>query len=351
VSAALNKRILMVHKKLKKMDRICLKVVTVTITILTLYACTKQTTPEALPVQPVLQRSGDYFANLRAYKQSDHQIYFGWFGGTGSAGNPQVPGVLDQIPDSVDIVSLWGGMPPLGSYNDSILRKTRQLKGTRFVLVKFSNSDFLNAWSDTNFVAAYDKGDSMLKAGFELIAKRLTDSIEAHALDGVDLDHEPHLCGCDWGLFKDGRKFSLFLTVLAKYFGPSSATGKLLIVDGEYSMISSKAAQGLSYIVTQAYNTGSPFGLQSRFNSLPAGFPPGKFIVTENFEDHWQKGGVNFFDPVRGTIPSLLGMAYWNPTQGRKGGCGTYHSEYEYALNPDYKYTRQAIQIMNPAAK
>lgn len=46
---------------------------------------------------------------------------------------------------------------------------------------------------------------------------------------------------------------------------------------------------------------------------------------------------------------SLQGMARFNPEQGRKGGCGTYHMEYEYAHNPEYKYLRQAIQIMNPA--
>jgi hypothetical protein len=48
-------------------------------------------------------------------------------------------------------------------------------------------------------------------------------------------------------------------------------------------------------------------------------------------------------------MPSLLGMAYWNPDEGRKGGTGTFHMEYEFAT--DYKYLRQAIQIMNPAKK
>ena len=50
-------------------------------------------------------------------------------------------------------------------------------------------------------------------------------------------------------------------------------------------------------------------------------------------------------------MPSLLGMARWQPADGsgKKGGVGTYHMEYEYALDPEYKYMRQAIQIMNPA--
>ncbi|BDW78977.1 hypothetical protein BFINE_47720 [Bacteroides finegoldii DSM 17565] len=31
----------------------------------------------------------------------------------------------------------------------------------------------------------------------------------------------------------------------------------------------------------------------------------------------------------------------------RKGGCGTYHMENDYRSNPNYKWTREAIRIMN----
>ncbi|MFW5596041.1 MAG: glycoside hydrolase family 18, partial [Prevotella sp.] len=58
------------------------------------------------------------------------------------------------------------------------------------------------------------------------------------------------------------------------------------------------------------------------------------------------------------TVPSLLGMAYWNPTidgiQYRKGGVGSYHMEYEYSLAGivnTYPYLRKAISIMNPVIK
>ena len=44
-------------------------------------------------------------------------------------------------------------------------------------------------------------------------------------------------------------------------------------------------------------------------------------------------------------------MAPWQPRNGfRKGGMGTYHMEAEYGTNPDYRYLRNAIQIMNPSA-
>ena len=87
---------------------------------------------------------------------------------------------------------------------------------------------------------------------------------------------------------------------------------------------------------------------------MNAALAPEKFIVTENFESYWATGGINYSDPELGTIPSLLGMARWQPTRDgevrRKGGVGTYHMEFEYNhTDVEYKYLREAIQIMNPA--
>ena len=44
-----------------------------------LFACKKQTTPEALTLQVPKTYSEEYYANLRAYKKSDHQICYGWY--------------------------------------------------------------------------------------------------------------------------------------------------------------------------------------------------------------------------------------------------------------------------------
>ena len=52
---------------------------------------------------------------------------------------------------------------------------------------------------------------------------------------------------------------------------------------------------------------------------------------------YWQNGGVEFteadgnkVDSWGNPIYSVIGMARWNPTQGRKGGFGGYYFEYEY---------------------
>lgn len=329
---------------------------------LLLTACEKQNIPEAEPVKRLFEpRSEEYYANLRAYKQSDHQIYFGWWGGIGSPGDAEAVNIIDHIPDSVDIVSLWGGPPPMGSYNHEAMQRIRRQKGTRFVMVEFDDTAFLNRMGDTSntpnsgysFANQYDRGDEQLLVGFELVATKLRDFVEENELDGIDLDHEPTVCGCNWGLLTDQRKYAMFITTLSKYFGPLSGTDKLLIVDGEWYRISAEAGAGLSYAVSQAYGTTGPASLQIRYNRGIQWLPTHKYIVTENFEERvgWENGGPNYTDPVRGVMPSLFGMAYWNPIQGRKAGIGTYHAEYEYPNNPDYRWTREAIQIMNPAVR
>ena len=96
--------------------------------------------------------------------------------------------------------------------------------------------------------------------------------------------------------------------------------------------------------------------MQNDFKAVSKYITPERFIVTENFESFWSTGGVDYEDPELGTIPSLIGMARWQPegiAEGQhKGGIGSYHMEYEYNhTDVEYKYLREAIQIMNPAKK
>jgi hypothetical protein len=323
--------------------------ITIFISIIAAQACTKQNEPTPIKAQPHLQRSGDYFANLRAYKKSHHQIYFGWFGGTGVPGSADFPGVLDGIPDSVDIVSLWGGVPPLGTYNHQLLQKTRELKGTRFV----------NCMFGSGVEGLMKKNDSALfvndvMAAIDKVAKAISDTINKYQIDGFDLDYEPgfgdrSIFGDSGGSATNDVHTQRLFKALSQYLGPKSGTGKLLIIDGQGDV---GIGEYIDYFMQQAYGASTGSNLQNRLQTFGGGrIPAEKFVPCENFEDYWRTGGVNFTDPLRGTIPSLFGFAHWQPTGTRKGGIGTYHTEYEYPLTPDYYYTRRAIQIMNPAAK
>jgi hypothetical protein len=317
-----------------------------------LTSCTEETTPQANSVAPMMQKNEAYYANLRAYKKSNHQIFFAWIGGMGVATDPNKVSIYDRIPDSLDIVSIWGSPGNKNSLSDLKLREFQKMKGTKFVISQNSDADFLNRWSgEANFAKTYDTSTDKLNEGFEIVAKRIRDTIVVRKWNGIDLDHEPNYCGCDWGILKDGNKWNMFLTVLSKYLGPLSGTDLYLMVNGEYNEITEETAKGITYITAQAYNCSGPNDLNNRRDDLPPNFPVSKFIVTENFESYWSTGGVNYKDPKLGTIPSLLGMAYWQPKDGIKAGAGAFHAEYEYNLSPDFKFTRNAIQIMNPAKR
>lgn len=312
-------------------------------------ACEKQNAYLPKEVQPVLQRSDDYFANLRAYKKTDHPIYFGWFGGTGAAGDPQSPTIIEQIPDSVDIVSLWGGWPPIDSYGFKAMQRIRSQKGTKFLWVMFGSGvqNLIKQNDSALFV-----NDVM--TAIDNVAKAMADTINKYQLDGFDLDYEPafgdnSIFGDSGGNATNDPHTQRLFKALSQYMGPKSGTDNVLIVDGQSDI---GIVPYINYFMQQAYGATSGSNLQSRITTYGgSGFPVNKFVPCESFEAYAATGGVNFTDPVRGTVPSMLGFAYWNPAAGRKGGVGAYHAEYDYGNNPDYKYVRQAIQIMNPAAK
>lgn len=329
------------------MKKICLGLGFGLLATLLFLSCKKQNSAESIEVKPMLVRSDEYFANLRAYKKSKHQIFFGWFGGTGAPGDPQVAGVLDNIPDSVDIVSLWGGYPPPGSYNAGLLQQMREVKGIKFLWCLFGSG--VEKLMKKNFP------NVALPAAIDSVAKSMADTISKHKLDGFDLDYEPAYG--DLSIFGDSGGFyatndpetQRLFKALSKYLGPMSGTEKLLIIDGQFDL---GIVPYVNYLMQQAYSSPGPGDLQSRLNNYGGGLlPPEKFVPCEDFEKSWKTGGVNFADPKYGTVPSLIGFARWQPVQGRKAGIGAYHAEYDYGSSPDYKYVRQAIQLMNPAVK
>src|SRR5215813_13843777 len=53
----------------------------------------------------------EYYANLRAYKKSDHPICYGWYSDYAQTFSYGMH--FKGLPDSIDIISLWGGIPSL----------------------------------------------------------------------------------------------------------------------------------------------------------------------------------------------------------------------------------------------
>ena len=298
-------------------------------------ACSEWTEPEIKVIQsltePNIEKDATYWENLRAYKKSDHAIAFGWFG-FWNGGTTKTSGALRNCPDSMDIISIWGDKYNLSEKQIEDMRYVQQVKGTRITYTCFFHniSNFLPGcgWEET-------------VENIPRLARAMADTIAKYNYDGIDLDQE----ASSGNLFYNAENMTIFLKELRQLIGPD----KLILVDGYVSRLNEEGASYVDYAISQAYSTSSYSRLQSRYDGCDHLFRPEQFIVTENFESYWSTGGVTYTDEEGNQMPSILGMATWNPTQGRKGGVGTYHMEYECAHDPDYKYIRQAIQIQNPA--
>lgn len=302
---------------------------------------------ENLQIQKPYTYSDNYYENLREYKKSDHAISFMWFADYTASHSMGLHFL--GLPDSLDICSLWGGIPsdvkdkPNTFYSPKVYEEMRfcqKVKGIRMNYVTFpgvSNDKEIMALPEDERVKAY--GDRLLKIVYD------------NDLDGMDLDYE--IQG-DW---MHGANFVKLMEYLGQFIGPKgNDPSKMLIVDGwpidggyEY----------LSYFIAQAYNSSGASDLQNRFEQVFShGLDPKRYIVTENIGDHYATGGTPFTEVdgnnksgLGGQLYSLEGMARWNPVQGRKGGFGAFFGQRDYGSNPPYKWMRYGIQLQNPAVK
>ena len=107
--------------------------------LLALVAC--DTEPEALDLQPLKEYSEEYYQALRDYKASEHEIcyvyYADWAPIEGASGYKDPASWGERIiglPDSIDIVNLWMGIPtpethPV-AYQDMIETRTMTCPAT-----------------------------------------------------------------------------------------------------------------------------------------------------------------------------------------------------------------------------
>ncbi|TJZ60647.1 hypothetical protein FAZ15_11685 [Sphingobacterium olei] len=322
---------------------------------------------EKLEIQKLKTYDEQYFANLRTYKKSDHQIAFGWFAayapieGVGGYKDPASWGErIKGIPDSLDICSLWGGIPsndpnshlyaPV-AYAD--LQYVRENLGTRFVVPTIVRMNKVITLKDGR---EYDLRENQNDEGIKVYAQQLVDDVLDYNLDGVDLDYEPE---GDW---LQGANFTKMVEYIGQFFGPKGMyPDKLLIVDFYSQYPPSETEPYVDYFIRQAYTQGfaehSAARLQTYYNNI-SWAPPGKFIVTENLGSFYENGGSPFIEAngnrltTDGTqMYSLEGMARWNPTQGKKAGFGAFYFDRDYynVRGIPYYNMRRSIQIANPA--
>lgn len=372
-------------KKISLLYSLCLSLLT-----LSFVSCDDWTEMQAESF-PEEITSDEYYAALRAYKESDHQVSFGWYGGWTGDG-AYMKNSLAGLPDSLDIVSLWNNSQNLTEKQKKDLAFVQQVKGTKVVVCQiisnigdgFTPSYVSSTWEEKGYASdreaindfwGFDESKpETLEPAIRKYAKAVVDTINNNGYDGFDIDYEPTAGPYVGNLVLSGgdnSRFAIFLDELSKYLGPKSGTGKLLMIDGEPQSIKDQPQIGhyLDYFVIQAYKPGSDSNLDDRLLGGPQAYRCGLMetfgeelgeervtnmtIMTENFEavDAAMNGGYSYTDRYGNSMMSLEGMARWKPTNGfRKGGVGVYHLEAEFGTTPECKNMRNAIQIMNPSS-
>ncbi len=362
------------------------------------FSCTK---PEALNLQPAYEYTDAYYEALRAYKNSDHSICYLWFADYGVPTSPAYR--FAGIPDSVDVVSLWGGVPKRGSLDWNEMQEMRIKKGTKVVgvkIIRLAHTTYLPTWPQEIEVPTYMNGygsnkgyndtykevyDAQIAAGeLEAIAVA-TAKTEAHKagtraliadmrenpsrwLKEGSTEENPEWEYPEWCVYAgnsilrevwdndldgydldyepegdalSGEPMRTFLQYLAQHIGPASPNPHMILaVDGNTPPGGTEEL--CTYHISQSYGRTIS---DSNFNR--SGWKNSQLIFTENIGDDWATGG------------NMEQQAAFQPsTGGRKGGFGAFHGQRDYNTTDSgadkdmpYGHLRRAIQLQNPAVK
>ena len=374
------------------------------VALLGLSSCSKWTDMEIQHPMDLTKpaHTEEYYKALRDYKNSDHQIAFAYYSAwTGVGTNMQSS--LMGLPDSVDLVSIWGGWKNPTEAQLKDLRLAQEKKGLKamicFLVLDMGNgitpdpTDAEKAalkegekwahkywgWSSENTEA----GKAARRAAVVKYANAICDLIDKYGYDGFDIDAEPsysHPFNTDYELWRTDREngvptlMTLFIETLGKRIGPmaESEAGrkKVLAVDGQPDALPATHAKYFNYFIIQAYGDRVGYqnahfqGMLSAYKDvLPVEDICKKSIFVVNFESGATRGG-------EAGLGQILNFALQNPVVNgvtyRKGGVGAFRVDLEYAVSTpevvngidmspvkglSYPWWRRAIQLMNPTIK
>ena len=254
------------------------------------------------------------------------------------------------LPDSLDICSLWGGIPSDDSthvdthYLPEVYREMKyvqEVKGTRLVVPTIIRIRTRPEFYDSIWVKQNDP-----QAAMRAYAQDLLRPIFENGLDGIDMDYEPE------GDPLSGGNLDYFVEYVGQFVGPMASPDStftypdgftikgnpnmLLCIDYYGSAPSGNTNKFTNWYVNQTYG-GSP-------GRVPfSGCPTEKVVYTENVGDNWKAAECG----------QLLNYARYQPSTGRKGGFGAFFMHRDYINTgygcSNYANMRHGIQIQNPA--
>lgn len=99
-------------------------------------ACNDWVEPEQLMPTDKINNPKDetYYANLRAYRESDHPIMCGYWQGWGGQSSDYRTSLMG-LPDSIDIISMWGAGFNYSEAQMADLKEAQEKKGVKCLLV------------------------------------------------------------------------------------------------------------------------------------------------------------------------------------------------------------------------
>lgn len=290
-----------------------------------------------------LELDAQALADLRAYKESDHQIMAAYFRTWRDyATDPAVNQTsMKELPDSLDIAFVFPDYTPEGNaFWDSLATSYvphLHERGTKVVMT----SD-VGALLDTSFPNTPE--------GYQALAEKiLAEMVTRYDLDGVDFDVERSLNT------EELQRAIGVLTALSQYLGPQSGTDKLLIYDTNQSgttALFTAVHPLIDYVLVQSYGR-TVSSLQSTFNTYADKVRPNQYLIGFSF---YEENGAYWRD-VSTPLEQSRAYSYatWNPTQGTKGGIFSYAVDRDGVADGQnnivpttYPVTRALISVMNP---
>ena len=309
----------------------------------------------------------DYYANLRAYRNSEHEIMFGYYQGFGGASSSYAHSLMG-LPDSLDIVSMWGAGFEYNEEQMADLKMAQEKKGLKCLLVFIAHSvgtqispDFVKNASEetpavikdryTGEVGTYTDWQSARRAfwgmdvndglnntpdmderaikAVELYADSLCYIIDRLGLDGFDWDFEygysvgdnvGDIIG-DQGTITQQQAHDRTLAFAKRM--REGLGDKIFMIDGVPQRLGAReACIYFDYFAHQAYtrgsNAGSETAMDNRYGATVTAFSPymkeeeiaKRTILLETFEDSYTADNKTYFGQAKwtlrdGTVPDF----------------------------------------------
>lgn len=215
-----------------------------------LFSC--ETDPEKLEIVKPYPKSDQYYADLRDYKNSDHEIVFGWFGNWSATG-ASASNYMKSLPDSIDMVGLWGGWQTITEAQRKDMEDSQHKRGLKVIATSLfdgfemgvapdgataaTEEEMLAYWGWEGPYRSYGN-DNLTEgniAAIQRFAHAFCQRIIDNGYDGLDIDNEPNIGTGKkpYGISGFPNRYKVFMDVVVTYFGRTSGTGRILAIDGE----------------------------------------------------------------------------------------------------------------------